>query len=68
MTAKSKKKAKALIEMYQYSGIYVGDIRMSEESAIECALICVDEMLKQPQISDKQLNHLIEVKQETNKL
>ena len=27
----------------------------------QCALICIDEMLKQPQISDKQLNHLIEV-------
>tara|TARA_R110000851_G_scaffold205552_1_gene357545 strand:+ start:79 stop:276 length:198 start_codon:yes stop_codon:yes gene_type:complete len=33
-----------------------------------CALICVDEMLKQPQTSDKQLNFLIEVKQEINKL
>ena len=36
--------------------------------AIQCALICVDEILKQPQTSDKQLNYLIEVKQEINKL
>ena len=38
------------------------------DNAVKCTLICVDEMLKQPQTSDKQLNFLIEVKQEINKL
>ncbi len=69
MTAKEK--AKELVGKYEYHskpmeyGInFSGDI----DHAIESALICVDEMLKQPQTSDKQLNFLIEVKQEINKL
>ena len=41
---------------------------VDEENAKQSALICVEEMLKQPQTSDKQLNFLIEVKQEINKL
>ena len=68
MTAKEK--AKELVGKYEYHskpmeyGInFSGDI----DHAIESALICVDEMLKQPQTSDKQLNFLIEVKQEINK-
>ena len=69
MTAKEK--AKELVGKYEYHskpmeyGInFSGDI----DHAIESALICVDEMLKQHQTSDKQLNFLIEVKQEINKL
>ena len=64
-----KEKAKELVDMFQYDITEPQDyIRMSEDDAIESALICVDEMLKQPQTSDKQLNFLIEVKQEINKL
>ena len=69
MTAKEK--ANELVGKYEHHskpmeyGInFSGDI----DHAIESALICVDEMLKQPQTSDKQLNFLIEVKQEINKL
>ena len=40
----------------------------SKAIAKQCALICVDEMLKQPQTSDKQLNFLVKVKQEIEKL
>ena len=39
-----------------------------EEIHRKSALICVYEILKQPQVSDKQLNFLIEVKQEINKI
>ena len=66
---KAKEKAKELVDMFQYDITEPQDyIRMSEDDAIESALICVDEMLKQPQTSDKQLNFLIEVKQEVSKL
>ena len=58
---KAKEKAKELVDRFR-----VGYINFEE--AKQCALICVDEMLKQPQTSDKQLNFLIEVKQEINKL
>ena len=44
MTAKEK--AKELVERFQYKGIYITDVRMSEECAIESALICVDEILE----------------------
>ena len=71
MTAKEK--AKELVEKYQFNGDMIDDIRMSEESAIESALICVDEILKShykvlvgvlPSIE----RHYKEVKEEINKL
>ena len=40
--SQAKDKAKELVEKYQFNGDMIDDIRMSEESAIECALICVD--------------------------
>ena len=43
MTAKEK--AKELVDVFQYKGIYITDVRMSEECAIESALICVDEFI-----------------------
>tara|TARA_R110000787_G_scaffold192095_1_gene303617 strand:+ start:592 stop:792 length:201 start_codon:yes stop_codon:yes gene_type:complete len=63
-----KEKAKELYEKIYF--LKVGNIGcwMFEEASKQCALICVDEMLKQPQTSDKQLNFLIEVKEEINKL
>ena len=73
MTAKEK--AKELVEKYQFNGDMIDDIRMSEESAIECALICVDEMLKPIFIGGKRYDRVLqeilflqEVKEEINKL
>ena len=43
---KSEEKAKELVEKYQFNGDMIDDVRMSEESAVECALICVDEVLE----------------------
>ena len=65
MTAKEK--AKELFDKFYLQTEYYINCGC-EFLAKENALICVDEMLKQPQTSDKQLNFLIEVKQEINKL
>ena len=40
-----EKKAEELVIEYQYNGIFITDIRMDEEEAIECALICVDKLI-----------------------
>ena len=75
MTAKEK--AKELVEKYQFNGDMIDDIRMSEESAIECALICVNEIIntginqdyiKQDGYMLSLVEFYIEVKQEINKL
>ena len=67
MTAKEK--AKELVDMFQYKGIYITDVRMSEECAIESALICVDRILDAvTTIADKRFDFYTEVKQEINKL
>ena len=72
MTAKEK--AKELVEKYQFNGDMIDDIRMSEESAIESALICVDVILNDVGAKDWELdtgtntNYWQEVKQEINKL
>ena len=65
---KDEKIAKELVDMF--IPFQSDDYPNSDENynAKKCAFICVDEMLKQPQTSDKQLNFLIEVKQEINKL
>ena len=41
-----KEKAKELVEKFEYNGVMIDDIRMNEEDAKQCALICVDEILK----------------------
>ena len=66
MTAKEK--AKELVQLFYNNQCSHSITELAYKSAKQCALICVDEMLKQPQISDKQLNHLIEVKQEIKEL
>tara|TARA_B110000037_G_scaffold35024_1_gene42608 strand:- start:1180 stop:1383 length:204 start_codon:yes stop_codon:yes gene_type:complete len=67
MTAKEK--AKELVDVFQYKGIYITDVRMSEDDAIECALICVDRILDAvTTIADKRFDFYTEVKQEINKL
>ena len=66
---KAKDKAKELVEKHLKKIIELAYAETkTKELAKQCALICVDEMLKQPQASDKQLNFLIEVKQEIKKL
>ena len=69
---KAKEKAKELVEKYEYNGVMIDDIRMSEEEAKQCALICVDEILNAPQIGSGWLNkydpYWTQVKQEINKL
>ena len=71
MTAKDK--AKELVEKYLFNGDMIDDIRMSEESAIESALICVDEILESlwnvgHSFSNDEIKYWQEVKQEINKL
>ena len=67
MTAKEK--AIELVDVFQYKGIYITDVRMSEECAIESALICVDRILDAvTTIADKRFDFYTEVKQEINKL
>ena len=66
---KAKDKAKELVDVFQYKGIYITDVRMSEECAIESALICVDRILDAvTTIADKRFDFYTEVKQEINKL
>ena len=66
---KAKEKAKELVDVFQFNGDMVDDIRMSEESAIESALICVNEVIddrsKRGQIN---FTYWKEVKKEINKL
>tara|TARA_B110000881_G_C18216684_1_gene336951 strand:- start:220 stop:438 length:219 start_codon:yes stop_codon:yes gene_type:complete len=61
MTAKEK--AKELVEKYQFNGDMIDDIRMSEECAIESALICVDEIVKNTLQVPQVLDYWNEVKQ-----
>ncbi len=73
-----KEKAKELVDVFQYKGIYITDVRMSEECAIESALICVDRILDAVaidpvlkefgRIADKRFDFYTEVKIEINKL
>tara|TARA_R110002126_G_scaffold133549_1_gene277619 strand:+ start:505 stop:723 length:219 start_codon:yes stop_codon:yes gene_type:complete len=66
--SQAKDKAKELVEIYQFNGDMIDDIRMSEESAIECALICVDEMLQEIEDFPYPYKFWKEVKQEIHKL
>jgi len=66
MTAKDK--AKELVEKYQFNGDMIDDIRMSEDYAVECALICVDEIVKNTLQISQVLEYWQEVKQEIEKL
>ena len=59
---KSEEKAKELVEKYQFNGDMIDDVRMSEESAVECALICVEEILETYIDLDPKLNYWKEVK------
>jgi hypothetical protein len=69
----AKDKAKELVEKYLFNGDMIDDIRMSEESAIESALICVDEILESlwnvgHSSSNDEIKYWQEVEQEINKL
>ena len=67
-----KEKAKELVEKYQFNGDMIDDIRMSEESAIECALLCVDELIELYEFEVPhrgfKISYWDEVKQEIEKL
>ena len=74
-----KEKANELVDMFQYDITEPQDyIRMSEDDAIESALICVDRILDAVaidpvlkefgRIADKRFDFYTEVKQEINKL
>ena len=68
-----KEKAKELVDMFQYDITEPQDyIRMSEDDAIESALICVNEMIKNiiwsSDFNGSKRKELEEVKQEINKL
>ena len=56
-------------EKYQFNGDMIDDVRMSEECAIESALICVNRILDAvTTIADKKFDFYTEVKIEINKL
>jgi len=63
-----KEKAEELVERYEYIGEYVSDIRMSEEDAKECALICVEQMIEECEGYPKGIKYWQDVKQEINKI
>ena len=63
---KAKEKAKELVEKFEYNGVMIDDIRMSEEDAKQCALICVDEILNS-HIDSVYEAYYLEVKQEIKK-
>ena len=63
----TKKKAEELVEKYEYSGELVSDIRMSEEDAKECALICVEQMIEECEGYPKGIKYWQDVKQEIYK-
>ena len=61
------------MEKYQFNGDMIDDIRMSEDYAVECALICVDEMLEflwnvGHSFSNDEIKYLKKIKQEIEKL
>ena len=69
----AKEKAKELVEKYQFNGDMVDDIRMSEEFALECALICISEIIKERKVLNndfdrERISKLEEVIREINKL
>ncbi len=71
MTAKEK--AKELVEKFEYNGVFIDDIRMNEEDAKQCALICIDEILESHYkvlvgVMPKTYDYWTEVKQEIEKL
>ena len=71
MTAKEK--AEELVEKFEYNGEMIDDVRMNEEDAKQCALICVDWHLKEfiDTYGDDLIDNIAyweEVKQEINKL
>ena len=71
MTAKEK--AKELVEKFEYNGVFIDDIRMSEEDAKKCAEICVDKILESHYkvlvgVMPKTYDYWTEVKQEIEKL
>ena len=72
MIAKEKAKEKAieLVDRFKWKGDVA---RMSLDNSKQCALICVDEMIKERQILNNDFDRdriieLKEVKQEINKL
>ena len=74
-----EKRAEELVIEYQYNGIFITDIRMDEEEAIECALICVEKLIDcLPSVNGRPPNYQTinkytkeywkEIKREINKL
>jgi hypothetical protein len=52
---KAKDKAKELIDRFYFNGIKDEEYSMQYEDGVQCALICVDEMIRE--IKQIQFNH-----------
>ena len=64
---KAKEKAKELIDRFYFNGIKDEEYSMQYEDGVQCALICVDEILNS-HIDSVYEAYYLEVKQEINKL
>ena len=69
---KAKEKAKELVDRFYFNGIKDEEYSMQYEDGVQCALICVDEILNAPQIGSGWLHkyepYWTQVKQEIKKL
>ena len=70
---KAKDKAKELVEKYQFNGDMIDDIRMSEDYAVESALIDIDNTIEAlwnvgHSSCNDEIEYHREVKQEIEKL
>ena len=74
---KEKEKAKELVDRFYFNGIKDKEYSMQYEDGVQCALICVDEMIraiKQIQfnydifLEDTEISYWWKVRQEINKL
>lgn len=65
---KAKDKAKELFDKFYFEKDEDGYYSMNNYRAKQCALICIDEILKLPIENQSERNYLEEVKTEINKL
>ena len=68
MTLRAKEKAKELVQLFYNNQCSHSITELSYKSAIQCALICVDEIIETYIDIDPKLKYWQEVKQEINKL
>ena len=68
MTLRAKEKAKELVQLFYNNQCSHSVTELAYKSAKQCALICVEEIIKTYIDIDPKLKYWQEVKQEINKL